>query len=190
MTQPATSSSQVCPAYTPIARTLHWVVFIAIAVQFIVGYAMDRFDDLLEGPVDRWFGGEAENLLLVHGILGVVILVLATARLVYRLTTGLPPWAPTLTSTERRLAHWTEVVLYCAMFLIPLTGLVLLFASGEEWDIWGREWEAPLEVADDDLLLAGHIGTHVVFIVAFLAHIGLVFKHQFVNHDGLLRRML
>ena len=165
-------------------------MFLAIGIQFVVGYTIDRFDDLLEMPVDRWLGGEEDNLLLVHGFLGISILTLAVVRLVYRLTAGLPPWAPTLSSAERRLSHWTEVVLYCLMFLIPLTGLALLLTSGEDWDLGGREWEAPYELADDDLLLAGHITTHVLFFIAFLSHIGLVLKHQFVNRDRLLRRML
>jgi cytochrome b561 len=165
-------------------------MFFAIVVQFVIGYAMERFDDLLEMPVDRWLGGEEENLLLFHGFLGVVILSMAVVRLVFRLTAGLPPWAPTLTSTERRIAHWTEVVLYVLMFAIPLTGLALLFFSGEDWDVWGREWEAPYELADDDLLLAGHISTHVIFAVAFAAHLALVLKHQFVNRDRLIRRMI
>jgi cytochrome b561 len=173
-----------------VARFLHWAIFLAIGLQFVIGYAMDRFDDLLEGPVDRWFGGEEENLLLVHASLGVLILVLATWRAIWRRFAGLPPWAPTLSEGERRLAHATEITLYFLMFLIPLTGLGLLFASGEEWEIWGREWESPIELADDDVLLAGHIATHVLFLVAFAAHLGLVLKHQFVDRDRLLRRML
>lgn len=165
-------------------------MFFLLGVQFVVGYGMDRFEDSLEIPVDRWLAGEEDKLLLLHGLLGLLILSIAIVRLIYRLKAGLPPWAPTLTPAERRMAHWTEVVLYSLMFLIPLTGLALLFASGEDWEIWGREWQAPYEVADDDLLLAGHITTHVLFFIAFLAHIGLVFKHQLVNRDRLLRRML
>lgn len=186
----ATTITRAGPAYAPLARFLHWAMFLAIGAQFVIGYAMERFDDLLEMPVDRWLGGEEENLLLLHGFLGVVILGMAVTRLVFRLTHGLPPWAPTLSSSERRMAHWTEVVLYSLMFLIPLSGLALLFLSGEDWDVWGRTWKAPYELADDDLLLAGHIATHVLFVLAFGAHLVLVFKHQFVNRDRLVRRML
>lgn len=190
MSQIPTRSSGVKPAYAPLARILHWAMFVAMGAQFVIGYAMERFDDLLEQPVDRWLGGEEENLLLVHGALGVAILGMAAARLLLRRTHGLPPWAPTLSARERRIAHWTEVVLYVLMFLIPLSGLALLFFSGEDWDLWGREWEAPFELADDDLLLAGHISTHLLFAAAFAVHIALVFKHQFLDRDRLLRRML
>lgn len=190
ITQPPAPPGLQGPAYAPFARFLHWAMFIAIGLQFVIGYAMERYDDLLEMPVDRWLGGEEENLVLVHGFLGVLILSMAVVRLLFRLTAGLPPWAATLTSAERRIAHWTEVVLYGLMFLIPLTGLALLFLSGEDWEVFGRELEAPYELADDDLLLAGHIATHVLFAVAFAAHLALILKHQFVNRDRLLRRMI
>lgn len=43
---------------------------------------------------------------------------------------------------------------------------------------------------DDDVLLGGHIATHVACFVALTAHVGLVLKHQLVDRDGLLRRIL
>jgi cytochrome b561 len=82
------------------------------------------------------------------------------------------------------------MALYALMFLIPLSGLALVLVSGEDWDVWGREWEAPLEIVDDDILLAGHISTHLLFAAAFALHLGLVLKHQFVDRDHLLQRML
>jgi cytochrome b561 len=177
-------------AYGTVARVLHWTMFIVLSAQFIIGYAIERFDDLLEAPVKLWLGGEEDNLLIVHAGLGVTILALALVRVVWRLRVGLPPWAETLSAFERRLAHRTEVVLYALMFLIPVTGLALLFVSGEDWDLLGREWEAPLDLIDDDLLLGAHISAHLLFFVAIAAHLGLMFKHQLVNRDGLLRRML
>jgi cytochrome b561 len=83
-----------------------------------------------------------------------------------------------------------ERTLYWLMFLIPITGLALVFLSGEDWDLTSGEWEAPLELVDDDVLLGGHILTHVAFFLAFAVHVGLVLKHQVVDRDNLLRRML
>ena len=175
--------------YGIVARTLHWLVFVLLAVQFAVGYAIDRAQDLIGGTIDETVGGE-DGLVLVHVVLGITILVLAVVRLAWRRIHGLPPWAETLSALERRIAHWVERTLYLTMFLIPITGLGLVFLSGEDWDIGEAEWEAPLEVVDDDVLLAAHIATHVVFFAAFAVHVGMVFKHQFVDRDGLLRRML
>ena len=43
---------------------------------------------------------------------------------------------------------------------------------------------------DDDDALAPHITAHVAFFVVITFHLGLVLKHQFVDRDRLLRRML
>lgn len=175
--------------YHLVARLLHWTMLVAIAAQFFLGYGIDRADDLFEGVVVRWFAGEEDVLVLVHVGLGMVILLLATVRLAWRNLAGLPPWAPQLSEGERRVAHRVERILYACMFLIPWTGIALVLLSGEDWEFGRREWRAPLEVIDDDLLLGVHIATHVVFLGALLVHVGMVLRHQLLDRDGLLRRM-
>ncbi|WP_369275398.1 cytochrome b/b6 domain-containing protein [Streptomyces sp. R11] len=76
------------------------------------------------------FGDDA--LLTVHVVLGATVLLLAAARLAWRLATPLPPWAPTLTVRGRSLAHGTETALYVATFAVPVTGLALLLSGGED----------------------------------------------------------
>lgn len=176
--------------YGLVTKVLHWATAAALAAQFVVGYAMTRADDVLDGFVDRWLGGEDELLLVVHVGLGIGILGLATIRLLWRTTTPLPEWAPGLSPTERRVEHVVERVPYWVLFGIPLTGLALVLTSGEDWDLGRREWVAPLELVDDDVLLAAHIATHLVFFAARAVHVGLVLKHQLVDRDGLLKRML
>ena len=175
--------------YGTVQKLLHWAMFLLLATQFLVGYAIDRADELLDGTVVRLFGGD-DAVVLVHVLLGVTLLALASIRLLWRRSVGLPPWAGTLSYVERRIAHRVEMTLYLMMFLIPATGLALVFLSGEDWDIGGREWDAPLELIDDDVLVGAHILTHIVFFVVLAIHVGLVLKHQFVDRDRLLDRML
>ena len=106
----------------------------------------------------------------MHVLLGVTILVLATVRLLWRRHSTLPPWAPGLSASERTLAHWTERLLYPLLFVIPSTGLWLVLVS--------------------DDALAAHVAAHIAFFVVVTVHIGLVLKHQFIDRDHLLRRML
>lgn len=176
--------------YHPVARILHWTMLVAIALQFAVGYGIDRADDLFEGAIDRWFAGEDGVLVLVHVALGALILVLAGLRVLWRTIAGLPPWAPGLSARERRIAHAVERVLYASMFLIPVTGIALVLLSGEDWETGLGTWRTPVELVDDDVVLGAHIATHVVFFAALATHVGLVLKHQLVDRDELLRRML
>lgn len=176
--------------YGIVTKVLHWMTVVALAAQFVVGYSLDRADDLLDGVADRWLGGEEDRLLIVHAAIGVGILILAVVRVAWRTATPLPPWANGLSEVERRVAHRVEQVLYGLIFVIPLTGLGLVLASGEDWDLGEGEWQAPWELADDDLLLAAHIAAHLTFFAALLIHVGLVLKHQIVDRDRLLNRIL
>ena len=169
--------------YGRVTRTLHWLTVAALATQFVIGYSMDAGGSGRgrgrgrggESGRGRGRGGDLDvfgddALLTAHVLLGVTILVLATVRLLWRRHTTLPPWAPGLSPAERTLAHWTERVLYVLLFAIPLTGLWLVLVNDEA---------LPL-----------HIAAHVAFFIAFAAHIGLVLKHQLLDRDHLIRRMI
>ena len=82
----------------------------------------------------------------------------------------MPPWAPGLSKTERTVAHWTERALYLLLFTIPLTGLWLVLISDDAVGV--------------------HVASHIAFFVVVAAHIGLVLKHQLIDRDRLLRRMI
>jgi cytochrome b561 len=176
--------------YGLVTKSLHWLTVLALVAQFTIGYSMVRFDDLGEAMADRWLGGEDDRLLVLHVALGVSILALAAVRLVWRTFTPLPPWAEELSETERRIEQRSEQALYLMLFLIPLTGLSLVFLTGEDWEIGGREGPSPVELADFDTLLTAHVTTHVVFFCVLAVHVGLVLKHQLVDRDRLLSRML
>jgi cytochrome b561 len=169
--------------YGLVTKTLHWLVATAIAAQFVVGYLLDAGESGRgrgrgrgeESGRGRGRGGGYDpfgddRLLTAHVVLGISILVLAVIHLVWRITTPLPPWAPTLSRFERTLTHWNERVLYLLMFAIPTTGLLLV-------------------AADDDDALGAHVASHVAFFVTITVHVGLVLKHELVNRDRLLRRM-
>jgi cytochrome b561 len=176
--------------YGTVTKFLHWLTVVAIATQFFVGYATAN-DDLLEGFVDRFLDGEDDRLMLIHAGLGIGIIILATVRLLWRISGPLPAWADGLSALERRLESSVEKLLYFLLFLIPLSGLALLLGTGAKWEFGGkRPWEAPWDFAEDDTLLTVHIVTHVAFFVVLALHIGLVLKHQLINRDRLLNRML
>jgi cytochrome b561 len=174
--------------YRPLTKFLHWAMVVAFGVQFAIGYRLDadggghgrgRGRGRGEGSGHgrgRGRGGDGldvfgdDTLLTVHVMLGVTILVLAAVRLYWRRRVGLPPWAPTLTAPERTFEHWTERAMYALMFAVPLTGLAVVLGS--------------------DDLVALHVATHLAFFAVVAGHIGLVLKHQVIERDRLLRRML
>ena len=170
--------------YGWVTKILHWLTFALVVAQFIVGYLMD--DDGGQGRGrgrgrggegsgsgrGRGRGGEDEviSLLPLHVAIGIAILVVVIVRVFWRVSTPLPPWDESLSPTERRIAHHTERVLLTTLFVIPPTGLLVLFV--------------------DDDLLAIHVAAHIVFFVALAAHLGLVLGRGLRGRPVLLRRML
>ena len=166
-----------------MTRSLHWLTVAALAAQFTVGYSLDvggrgrgrargRGGESGRG---RGRGGDLDvfgddGLLTTHMVLGVTILMLAAGRLYWRRRTTLPPWAEGLSPAERLLTHWTERMLYLLLFVMPLSGLWLILVS------------------DDAVVL--HVASHIAFFVTVAAHLGLVLKHQLIDRDGLVRRMI
>lgn len=124
------------------------------------------FDDLLDGSILD--GGLA--LPEVHVVLGLTILALGVARVAWRATTPLPPWAEALTQVERALESRLEKVLLVLLFVVPGTGLLLVVGEGD--------W-LPL-----------HIGVHLLFFATVALHVGLVLKRTVWHRDRLLQRML
>jgi cytochrome b561 len=124
------------------------------------------YSDLASGDIV----GGGLSLPEIHVLLGLVILVLASSRVAWRRTAGLPPWAESLSPEERTWAHWTEKLLLALLFVIPLSGLLLVVVSYD--------------------LLPLHIAAHIGFFLTIAAHLGLVVKRTLVQPDRLLQRML
>lgn len=165
------------PRHGVVARVLHWLTVLVLLAQYAVGYAMVVAD--------------ADVLLPVHVAIGCTLLALVTARVIWRRVTTLPPWPTTLSAQGRRFATVTERSLYVLLFITPATGIALLLLSGEDWETGdGTEWTSPWALVDDDLLVGVHVTSQILLLCAIALHVGFVLKHQFIDRDRLLQRML
>ncbi|MGY1617456.1 cytochrome b/b6 domain-containing protein [Geodermatophilus sp. SYSU D00691] len=110
------------------------------------------------------------TLAELHVALGLLVVVLALVRLLWRRTTPLPPWAEHLSPGERRLEGRLEKALLLLLVVVPATGL-LLVAAGTGW-------------------LPVHVAGQVALLAAIAAHVGLVLRHTVVRRNRHLARML
>lgn len=160
--------------YGAVTKLLHWATVLAVAAQFVVGYAME-VDDSGHGRGrgrgegsgrGRGRGGEDDvelfdgrfDLVDLHVLLGLSILALVGVRVIWRASTPLPPWAAQLTEGSRRFLHATEVALLATLVVVPATGIAL--------------------VLGDDDLLALHVGAHIAFFAALAAHLTIVLRRR------------
>jgi cytochrome b561 len=151
---------------------------------------MVRLDDLLARFA----------LTQVHKSWGVVIFALALLRLGWRLASPRPPLPAAMPRWQRRAAAATHAALYALMLLLPVTGWLLASASPVQ-DllqmqnlVFGRialpDPFVPGSDALDRAFRTLHAGAAIALAALLAVHVAAALRHQFVDRDGLLARML
>jgi cytochrome b561 len=134
-----------------------------------------------------------DTVAVMHKSIGLTIMLLAAARLVWRAINPVPPLPNNLKWWERIVAHATHHGLYLLMFLMPLTGWLGSAAEGIPGSFYFL-FPIPAPVPANDTLAAILIGAHNVLskllIPAIVLHVSAAMKHLVVLRDGVMRRML
>ncbi|GAB2994414.1 cytochrome b [Mycobacterium bourgelatii] len=169
------------PRFALPSRILHWLMAPMVIAQLLIGVTMVA--SLSYYPL----------LLAIHRPLGVLILVFAVVRLINRLTHRLPPFLETMSRTERRIASWSEYLLYGLLLAQPLVGWAMLSAARYPMVVLIGPVRLP-GIAPHNLdLYAVLRQTHNVLafllFLTFTAHACAVLFHTLVLRDRLIDRM-
>jgi cytochrome b561 len=162
------------------SRILHWLMAPMVIVQLLIGVTM--IASLSYYPL----------LLAIHRPLGVLILGFAVVRLANRLTHRLPPFPATMGRAERRIASWSEYLLYALLLVQPLVGWAMLSAARFPIVLVGPlrlPGIAPHDIDVYALLREAHSVFAFLLFTAFTAHVCAVLFHTLVLRDRLLDRM-
>ena len=173
--------------YTLTAMALHWVLALALIGMFVLGTYMA---DL---PFSPW----RLKLYNWHKWAGVTILLLSVLRLVWRVTHR-PPELPADVSLampvwQRVAHHATHHALYALFFVVPLVGWAYSSAAGFPIVLFGvlpLPDFVPADKALAALIKPWHEITAFAMAGLVLMHVGAALKHQLIDRDGLLLRML
>lgn len=169
--------------YSTVSLTFHWGIALAVLAQILLITAREA----IEGPMSR-------ELLGVHKALGVTILVLTVARLLWRIANPPIPLPAGTSNWQRIAARVTHGLFYVLLIAIPLFGWAASSAGGRDIDWFGLfNWPLlPIERSREsagtymDLHKAGVKTLYVLLALHVLA--GL--KHHFVDRDNVLHRMI
>ena len=168
--------------YTYTAILLHWLMAVGLVGTFALGYYMEGLS----------FSPSKLKLIAWHKWAGISLLVVLILRLVWRLTHPVPDLPHAMTQTARAGAHLGHWVLYALMFAVPLTGWLASSAQGVSV-VWFGVWQLPdLLAKNQELgtwLQDAHMVLNYMLAVAVIGHVAAALYHQFVQKDGLMRRM-
>lgn len=167
--------------YTRTAIGLHWAVAGFVLAALFMGWTMTSMDVSPQRlKVYNW-----------HKWVGVTILLLATVRLVWRLTHRPPPLAVSA-RWQQLAARMGHGLLYLLLLAMPVTGWIYSNYSGYPVVYLGKV-PLPNLVERDRELAATWVQVHgtlaVVLAVLVAGHVLAALYHQFVLKDGTLRRM-
>ena len=173
--------------YSALAMFLHWLLAIALVAMFAVGTYMS---DL---PFSPW----RLQLYNWHKWAGVTILTLSVLRLVWRLTHRPPalPQSIQLTMPKWQLLahHATHGGMYALFFIVPLVGWAYSSAAGFPVVVFGvlpLPDFVPVGKALAALIKPWHQITALTLAGLVLMHVAAAFKHQWIDKDKLINRML
>jgi len=168
--------------YSRTAIALHWVIALAVIGQFSWGWVMQTIPKQPPG-----LRADAFNL---HKSIGLTILALMCLRALWRWRHPPPP-LPAMPAWQSRLARVTHVVLYVALFAMPLAGyLGSVFSGypvkyfGVALPAWGWKDEAL-----KNFMSAAHFTVSWILLCAVALHVAGALKHWLWDRDGLVARM-
>jgi cytochrome b561/polyisoprenoid-binding protein YceI len=102
--------------YTRTASLLHWLIALGVVVMLPLGLAMKRAPFALEAKL---------KLYQLHKSIGLTILALMLARVVWRLGHAPPPLPAGFSVATRGLAHAVHLLLYMLLLALPIAGWLL-----------------------------------------------------------------
>ncbi|HCX66481.1 MAG TPA: cytochrome B [Rhodobiaceae bacterium] len=173
------------------AVSLHWLIAVLFLAMLAIGVTMVRLP-----LTDPW----TFPLFQFHKSLGATIFLLACARIAWGAGNNPPPLPASLKPHERVLARLTHWGLYAVLFLMPLTGWVIVSASplGIPTVLYGIVplphigfvAGHPQKAAIETAASWAHWGLAIFAATLIVLHMAAALWHHFAKRDDVLTRML
>ena len=189
---PFTPAGATRSTYSTVAITLHWL----IAILMLTNIGLAWYFGTLKGP-------EAVAPVQLHKSIGITVLLLTLIRIGWRLVNAPPPLPETMRPWEKLAARANHAVFYLLMLAMPLSGWAMVSASPlikvHPTMLYGTiPWPRyPFLPTDPDQLHAARkLFSKTHELLAWLAyativlHVGAALKHQFLDRDDVLARMI
>ena len=172
---------KVVQRFTPLQRTLHWVMAVCILAMLFIGVGM------VSTVEPKYL-----TFINIHKPLGILILILALIRLVVRLRYGAPPLPLDLPEPMKLAAYLSHYALYALMIAMPLIGWAMLSAAEYPVVIWPGIWLPqilPLDPSLHTLLWNAHFYLAFLFFALILMHLAAGLFHGLIRRDGVFETM-
>lgn len=169
--------------YTATAQWLHWVSAALMLAVLVLAWVMES---LPNGDASR------ATVVMLHKSVGLTILGLTTARLVWRAIHP-PPAAARWAAWEAAAAKASHWLLYLLLLAMPISGYLMSAGRGRAIPYFGL-FEVPLLTPATEAIWRIGATIHAVGHWALYGlvglHIAAAVWHVAIRRDGTLDRML
>ncbi len=182
---PVNGPPLVAAVYSPMARMFHWLTLALLAIQIPLGLFMTNYAERTK------FAEPSGRMYDTHKLLGMVILLVVAARLIYRFRNGAPDDEPTLEPWQKLISHLTHWGIYGLLVAVPFLGWLAVSFYGPFAPFGIRLPALASEnQAVADTLFKVHKYSAFLLILMVGMHIGAALFHYVIRKDGVLNRML
>jgi len=169
--------------YDAGAKSFHWLTAALLGTQFILGLIMPGVHHITQPA----------GLISLHLSMGVVILAVAAARVLWRLAFGAPAPEAGLPRWQTQAAHGLHMALYVLLFGLILTGWVFASSHGLPGALFGFATLPSIGANGSAIGQAiGELRSALAWTLlgALGLHIAAALAHHFVWRDRVMSRML
>lgn len=172
-------------SFGSVSRGLHWVTAILMFCLVPIGLFMTVL------PVEH---PERAGFVAAHYALGLTVLALVTARVLWLRASPVPPAPADIAPWQRHTAKAVHLVFYAVLIAFPLTGYVVSAARPEPILFFGVAVPALIKPSETVAVIFGLAHSWVLpaaFYSAIALHLSAVARHHFLDgRTTAVRRML
>ena len=166
-----------------VAKNFHWWMAALIFAQFALGLM-----------AANWHLSPTKlQLFIWHKSIGMLILPLLVARILWRAASVTPTLPGDMPAWEHRAAQASHGLLYALMIALPLSGWVINSAANIPFRIFGLVRLPAITQPDKqtaELFERVHVGLVIALVLVLVVHVVAALRHHFVKRDTVLARML
>ena len=167
--------------YSKRMVVVHWLTLLLLVIAWRYGDSLAESTDDSKATI----AGYAWHILA-----GGAVLLLTAARLFFRSKDGIPPAIGQ--TTMDKVAKGTHHLLYTLLFVLPVSGVITVLTSDVlKGLLAGDAGLLPKEDGFKDVFAheVHEVMVNVLIAVVVLHILGAI-KHQFIDKDGLMHRMM
>ncbi len=168
-------------SYNILSKLIHWVMALLILGLLFLGFYMDSVET---SDYKYW-------LYAQHKSLGVLVVALVILRIIWHIIKRKPKHLGSHKKWEKIISGSTHILLYIAMFAVPLSGWAMSSSGGYAVNLFGLELPAIVQKDKAMFELFGEAHEISAFALFFLIGLHMLgaFKHHFIDKDDTLKRM-